>query len=153
MKPGVSVKPGTPVEAILPLCDRLHMALVMTVEPGFGGQSFMPEMLGKVKALRERFPHLHVQVDGGLGLQNVDAAAEAGELHWRCSSSGWPLICAPSHTNPHVPSRTRTMITCSTIRHCTAGANVIVAGTSIFGAKDPADVIAKMKAAVAAKLA
>lgn len=96
MKPGISVKPGTPVEAILPLCDRLHMALVMTVEPGFGGQSFMPDMLPKVKLLRERFPHLHVQVDGGIGLQNIDAAAEAGAYISRRRSSGL-LSCSAWH--------------------------------------------------------
>lgn len=106
MKPGVSVKPGTPVEAILPLCARLHMALVMTVEPGFGGQSFMPEMLGKVKALREAFPHLHVQVDGGLGLQNIDAAAEAGECTGAAAlhAGSWsPSVRAPSHPIPCHP--------------------------------------------------
>lgn len=45
MKPGLSVKPGTPAEALFPYLDRLYMALVMTVEPGFGGQRFMPEQL------------------------------------------------------------------------------------------------------------
>jgi ribulose-phosphate 3-epimerase len=81
------------------------MALVMTVHPGFGGQKFMASELPKVTALRERYPDLNIEVDGGLGLGTIDQAAEAG-------------------------------------------ANVIVAGSAIFGATDPADVIAKMREAV-----
>lgn len=77
----------------------------MTVEPGFGGQKFMPSELPKVKALRERYPDLNIEVDGGLGLGTIDQAADAG-------------------------------------------ANVIVAGSAVFGAKDPADVIAKLREAV-----
>jgi ribulose-phosphate 3-epimerase len=51
MKPAMTLKPGTPVEAVFPYAPRLHMVLVMTVEPGFGGQKFMPEMMPKVGAM------------------------------------------------------------------------------------------------------
>lgn len=81
------------------------MVLVMTVHPGFGGQKFMASELPKVRALRERYPDLNIEVDGGLSEGTVDQAAEAG-------------------------------------------ANVIVAGSAIFGAKDPADVISKLREAV-----
>jgi len=81
------------------------MALIMTVEPGFGGQKFMPEMMPKVEALRKRYPELNIEVDGGLAENTIDTAAEAG-------------------------------------------ANVIVAGSAVFGAKDPTEVIAKLREAV-----
>ena len=78
----VAVKPATPAEALkpyLPLCD---MVLVMTVEPGFGGQSFMADMMPKVakfRALREDLGlSYHIQVDGGINLQTVIPAAQAG---------------------------------------------------------------------------
>lgn len=81
------------------------MVLVMTVYPGFGGQKFMASELPKVKALRERYPDLNIEVDGGLGLGTIDQAADAG-------------------------------------------ANVIVAGSAVFGAENPKDVIAKLREAV-----
>jgi ribulose-phosphate 3-epimerase len=66
----VSVKPKTPIEAVYPYLDRCDMVLIMTVEPGFGGQSFMPEMLEKVRALRaeitRRGLNVDIQVDGGI---------------------------------------------------------------------------------------
>lgn len=77
----------------------------MTVEPGFGGQKFMEDMMPKVQALRKRYPELNVEVDGGLSEKTVDVAADAG-------------------------------------------ANVIVAGSAVFGAQDPAHVIAKLREAV-----
>ena len=51
-RPGVVIKPGTPAEAVLPFLDKCAMVLVMTVEPGFGGQAFMPDMMDKVRAIR-----------------------------------------------------------------------------------------------------
>lgn len=77
----------------------------MTVYPGFGGQKFMASELAKVKALRERYPDLNIEVDGGLSEATVDQAAEAG-------------------------------------------ANVIVAGSAVFGAENPGDVISKLREAV-----
>eukprot|EP00667_Euglena_gracilis_P022591 EG_transcript_25205 len=78
MKVGLALKPGTPVSACLDLVDLVDMVLVMTVEPGFGGQKFMPEMMPKVQALRAQFPALDIEVDGGLGPGTVDMAARAG---------------------------------------------------------------------------
>lgn len=77
-KPAIAIKPGTSAEAVLPYADRLAMVLVMTVEPGFGGQSFMADMVPKLTLLRSRYPHLDLQVDGGINLETVKAAAKAG---------------------------------------------------------------------------
>lgn len=92
VKTGVSIRPATSVDAILPHLDLIDMPLVMSVEPGFGGQKFMPEVLPKVMALREQFKG-DIEIDGGIGAQNAGQAAKAG-------------------------------------------ANVLVAGSAIFGAKD-----------------
>ncbi|CDR38514.1 CYFA0S02e02520g1_1 [Cyberlindnera fabianii] len=100
-----AIKPGTPVDVLYELAPYLDMALVMTVEPGFGGQKFMVEMMPKVKSLRAKFPQLDIQVDGGLGAATIPHAAKAG-------------------------------------------ANVIVAGTSVFTAQDPAEVIKVLRDAV-----
>ncbi|KAJ3035880.1 hypothetical protein HDV00_003353 [Rhizophlyctis rosea] len=78
MKAGVAVKPGTPVEVVFPLVPKVEQVLVMTVEPGFGGQKFMADMMPKVKLLREKFPDLDIEVDGGLSDKTIDQAAEAG---------------------------------------------------------------------------
>ncbi|KAF3651037.1 Ribulose-phosphate 3-epimerase [Capsicum annuum] len=108
MKPGVSLKPGTPIEEVYPLLDgenSVELVLVMTVEPGFGGQKFMPEMMDKVRTLRKKYPSLDIEVDGGLGPSTIEAASSAG-------------------------------------------ANCIVAGSSVFGAPDPAQVITLMRGSV-----
>ncbi|KAL9035991.1 MAG: hypothetical protein Q9214_006333 [Letrouitia sp. 1 TL-2023] len=111
MLAGIAIKPDTSVDVLWEILDNENktecpdMVLVMTVAPGFGGQKFMVDVLPKVKALRERYPDLHIEVDGGLSEGTVDEAAEAG-------------------------------------------ANVIVAGSAVFGAKDPAAVIAKLREAV-----
>ncbi len=82
VRAAVSIKPGTPVEtalALLPLCD---LVLVMTVEPGFGGQSFMADMMPKVRALREAidrsYPDCELEVDGGVNLETAKVCIEAG---------------------------------------------------------------------------
>lgn len=78
----VSIKPKTPVEAVYPYLDRCDMVLIMTVEPGFGGQSFMPDMLEKVKALRaeieRRGLNVDIQVDGGINSETAKLARAAG---------------------------------------------------------------------------
>ena len=78
-KPGISLRPKTPLSKIEPYLDLglADLVLVMTVEPGFGGQAFMPEMLEKVKKLKARFRVL-VSVDGGINKKTAPAALEAG---------------------------------------------------------------------------
>ncbi|KAL4816518.1 hypothetical protein BDW67DRAFT_43833 [Aspergillus spinulosporus] len=111
MQAGIAIKPDTPVDVLWDILaaedekERPDMVLVMTVYPGFGGQKFMASELPKVKALREKYPDLNIEVDGGLGLGTIDQAAEAG-------------------------------------------ANVIVAGSAVFGAENPGDVIQKLRDAV-----
>ncbi|KAK3298886.1 Ribulose-phosphate 3-epimerase-like protein [Chaetomium fimeti] len=111
MLAGIAIKPATKADVLYEVLDspdqaeRPDMVLVMTVEPGFGGQKFMASELPKVQALRERYPELNIEVDGGLGPGTIDQAADAG-------------------------------------------ANVIVAGSAVFGAKDPAGVIALLREAV-----
>ena len=79
---GISVKPATPVEALLPYLDKVEMILVMTVEPGFGGQSFIPDCGEKVKVLRgilnERGLNTDIEVDGGIYLDNLKDILDAG---------------------------------------------------------------------------
>lgn len=105
-KAALSVKPKTPVEVVFPFLEKLSMVLVMTVEPGFGGQSFMADMMDKVKALRaeckKRGLETDIQVDGGINEQNAALAVSSG-------------------------------------------ANVLVAGSAIFGSKDPKATIASLK--------
>lgn len=78
MLAGITIKPGTPVELLLPYIAAVDMVLIMTVEPGFGGQSFMPAMMDKVRFLRSRFPDLYIEVDGGLAPDTIQEAAAAG---------------------------------------------------------------------------
>lgn len=77
-KAALAVKPATPIEAVYPYLDRLSMVLVMTVEPGFGGQRFMDSVMPKIKALREKCPDLPIQVDGGINNETVKIAGAAG---------------------------------------------------------------------------
>ena len=79
MKAGISVKPGTPVEVLAPYLDEVELVLVMTVEPGFGGQSFMEDMMPKLAWLRQRCrPGTVLQVDGGINRKTIATAAAAG---------------------------------------------------------------------------
>ena len=136
MQAGIAIKPDTSVDVLWDILENDHkdelpdvrlisphsalvfdlcssrlinlaiqMVLVMTVHPGFGGQKFMASELPKVTALRNKYPDLNIEVDGGLGEGTIDQAADAG-------------------------------------------ANVIVAGSAVFGAKDPAHVISILREAV-----
>ena len=106
VKPGIVVKPKTPAEAIAPYLDKVDMVLVMTVEPGFGGQKFMADMMPKLKTLRAMLdqvnPGCHLEVDGGVDL-----------------------------------------VTCETCKE--NGADVLVAGSAFFGAKDKAAFVAALE--------
>ena len=101
-KAGISIKPATPAEELLPLLPELDLVLVMSVEPGFGGQEFMPEVLSKISLLRQAAPSLHISVDGGIN-------GETGRL----------------------------------VKE--AGADMLVAGSYVFGAADPAAAIASLR--------
>ncbi len=82
VKPGIVVKPKTPAEALAPYIDKVDMILVMTVEPGFGGQSFMADMMPKVRKIRqmldEKNPACHLEVDGGVDLNTAPICKENG---------------------------------------------------------------------------
>lgn len=82
LKVGMAIKPATTVKQILPYIHELDMVLVMTVEPGFGGQVFLPETLDKVKEVREyinkRQLDVKVQVDGGINRETAELVREAG---------------------------------------------------------------------------
>ncbi|MBI2167066.1 MAG: ribulose-phosphate 3-epimerase [Candidatus Omnitrophica bacterium] len=101
-KAGLSVRPKTPIETIFPFLKEVDLVLVMTVEPGFGGQAFMPEMLEKVRRLRPRFQGL-ISVDGGIDPRNAPGAVQAG-------------------------------------------ANILVAGSALFGQKDRARALQDLRA-------
>ena len=79
---GIVIKPNTKAEEVFPYLKDLFMVLVMTVEPGFGGQSFMADMLPKVKEIREEAnkvnPELLIEVDGGIGEATIKQAYDAG---------------------------------------------------------------------------
>jgi len=77
-KAGISIKPKTPVSAIENLLDKVDLVLVMSVEPGFGGQEFMESALPKIKELREKKPELDISVDGGINAETAKLTREAG---------------------------------------------------------------------------
>lgn len=108
VKPALSLKPGTPVECLYPYLDRLYMVLVMTVEPGFGGQKFMADQMKKLGAVRGLIdtmnPQCELEVDGGIDPDTAPAAIEAG-------------------------------------------ANVLVAGSAVYGAEDIAARIEALRSA------
>lgn len=103
---GLVLNPGTPAGAVEPFLDQIDVVLVMSVEPGFGGQAFIPEVLGKVEKLREVVEKnglsTDIEIDGGITPDNVGVAAAAG-------------------------------------------ANVIVAGTAVFGAGDPVGAVEELR--------
>eukprot|EP00798_Chlamydomonas_sp_ICE-L_P022511 gene22511-29633_t len=104
---GLAIKPDTAAEAVFPYVEKgiIDMVLVMTVEPGFGGQKYNPDAAQKCKVLRAKFHNLHLQVDGGLAPATIDNATAAG-------------------------------------------ANVIVAGSAVFGAAQPGEVMKTLRDSV-----
>ncbi len=82
IKAGLVIKPKTPASAVFPYLEKLDLVLVMTVEPGFGGQSFMADMLPKVREIKtecqKRGLDLIIEADGGIGEGTIAQAAEAG---------------------------------------------------------------------------
>lgn len=82
VKPGLVIKPNTPASAVFPYLDKIDLVLVMTVEPGFGGQSFMADMLPKVKEIKDeckrRGIDMLIEADGGIGDATIEQAASAG---------------------------------------------------------------------------
>ena len=82
VKPGIVVKPNTPAEAVEPYLDKVDLVLVMTVEPGFGGQKFMEHMMPKLKQLRAMLdkvnPGCHLEVDGGVDLNTAEICKANG---------------------------------------------------------------------------
>lgn len=82
LKAGLVIKPNTPVETVFPYLEDLYMVLVMTVEPGFGGQSFMADMMPKVEALKAKRDELSldflIEADGGIADGTIATAAKAG---------------------------------------------------------------------------
>ncbi len=102
-KAGVSIKPGTDISALEAVLDQVDMVLVMTVEPGFGGQSFMAHIIPKIEMLRKKFKG-HIQVDGGISAKTAGGVLDAG-------------------------------------------ADVLVAGTAVFGEKDYTEAINALRGA------
>lgn len=82
LKAGISIKPGTPVEAVKPFLAAVDMILVMTVEPGFGGQAYIDYCTDKVREVKklvvESGRDIDIQVDGGINKENVNVVLEAG---------------------------------------------------------------------------
>lgn len=82
IKPGLVIKPNTPAWTVFPYLDKIDLVLIMTVEPGFGGQSFMADMLPKVKEIRRECDRRNIEIlieaDGGIGKDTIEQAADAG---------------------------------------------------------------------------
>ncbi len=82
VKPGLVIKPNTPAESVFPYLDKVYMILIMTVEPGFGGQSFMADMLPKVAVIKNKAAEMGldilVEADGGVNENTIAQAARAG---------------------------------------------------------------------------
>ena len=88
---GISVKPKTDIEIILPFLSQIDLVLVMTVEPGFGGQSFMFDMMPKIKRLRKEInstnKNIHLQVDGGVTANTINTAYQNGANNFVAGTS------------------------------------------------------------------
>lgn len=77
-KAGISIKPDTPIGALTPYRGLFDMVLVMSVEPGFGGQQFIPSALDKIRRAKQLFPNVLVEVDGGITTDNAKQVIDAG---------------------------------------------------------------------------
>ena len=104
---GITLRPGTLLESVFPFLDHVSMVLVMSVEPGFGGQAFMPEALDRIRTLKQEIGArpVEINVDGGINVQTVRSVIEAG-------------------------------------------ADIVVAGSAVFGKTDRAEAIAALRAAL-----
>jgi ribulose-phosphate 3-epimerase len=82
MKTGATLRPGTPIERLFPFLPHLDQALVMSVEPGFGGQAFMPESISRVQVLKAEIDRLglntEIEIDGGIDATNIHKVVQAG---------------------------------------------------------------------------
>ena len=78
VKAGLSLRPLTPVKHIIPFLKDIDLALIMTVNPGFSGQKFMPESVEKIKVVREQAPQLFISVDGGINAHTKKECIDAG---------------------------------------------------------------------------
>lgn len=78
ISPGIAINPATPVAAISEVLGEVDLALVMTVNPGWGGQKFIEKALDKVRAIREAYPDLDIEVDGGIDPSTIGRARAAG---------------------------------------------------------------------------
>lgn len=79
-KVGISLRPGTPIEKLYLYLDRIDLVLVMSVDPGFGGQAFMPEAIERIRSLRREIGDraITIAVDGGINVENIRAVVDAG---------------------------------------------------------------------------
>ena len=102
-KAGIVVKPKTPAEAVLPFIEKVELILVMTVEPGFGGQSFMADMMPKVSAIRayinEKNPACELEVDGGVAPDTCRTCIEAGANVLVAGSAVYKAADIPARIN------------------------------------------------------
>ncbi|MBR9699406.1 ribulose-phosphate 3-epimerase [Candidatus Woesearchaeota archaeon] len=78
IKAGITINPPTPVQKIFPYLDQVDMVLIMSVNPGYAGQKFIPEVLEKIKVLRSMKPELDIEIDGGISKTTIKKAAAAG---------------------------------------------------------------------------
>lgn len=82
VKAGISIKPGTPLKEVYPYVDKVEMVLIMSVEPGFGGQTFIPESYDRIRQLRKYIEEnglsTDIEVDGGVGKKNIREVIDAG---------------------------------------------------------------------------
>lgn len=88
---GVAIKPGTPVSEVEKYISISDMVLIMTVEPGFGGQKFMEDQMVKVQYLREHYPNLDIEVDGGVGPSTIGCCATVSFLFILSHSNYLPV--------------------------------------------------------------